>query len=165
MILLISASCLITWDNRCPPPHLLVENGVFPTFYPGWPQTAISASQIFRIAGVCHWLLAVIYLLFFFSLCFIRIYLLYGGSSLWQFQISLDLNYTLVRSPPLCLPLNPLPAPLKAITRSFFVLFHISIWSPSIIFPHLNLLHWPSFLPQEPPTLYLFYSSVFFINS
>jgi hypothetical protein len=46
-------------------------------------------------------------------------------------------------------PLNPLPAPLKAIARGFVVLFHTDIWSPSTIFPHLNLFHLPS-LPIVP---------------
>jgi hypothetical protein len=41
-------------------------------------------------------------------------------------------------------PTNLLPTPLKAIARGFFVLFHIDIWSPSTIFPHLHLLLSPS---------------------
>jgi hypothetical protein len=50
------------------------------------------------------------------------------------------------------LPPKPLYSPLKAITRSFIVLFHVSIWSPSTIFPHLHLFHSPSSLPQTPLT-------------
>jgi hypothetical protein len=30
-------------------------------------------------------------------------------------------------SPPLSLPLNPFPTPLKAVARGFFVLFHVGI--------------------------------------
>jgi hypothetical protein len=37
----------------------------------------------------------------------------------------------------------PFSSPLKVIARGFFVLFHISIWSPSTIHTHLNLLHSP----------------------
>jgi hypothetical protein len=70
-----------------------------------------------------------------------------GGDSLWEFQIGL--YCTFVRPPP-SFPLNTHPIPLKAITRDFFVLFHISIWSPSAICPHLNLLHSPYYLPQIP---------------
>jgi hypothetical protein len=58
------------------------------------------------------------------------------------------IHCTLVRSPH-CFP-HPLPASLKAIARIFIVLFHISIWNPLTIFPHLNLFHSPSFLPQVP---------------
>jgi hypothetical protein len=65
---------------------------------------------------------------------------LYKGYSLWQFRIGL--HCTLVRSPPPS-PSHPdlLFAPLHAITRGFTVLFCISIWSPSTIYPHLNPLH------------------------
>jgi hypothetical protein len=48
--------------------------------------------------------------------------------------------------------LNLLPTPLKAIARSFLVLFHISIWSPSIIYCHLSLLPSPS--PPSTSTPY-----------
>jgi hypothetical protein len=37
-------------------------------------------------------------------------------------------------------PSTLLLAPLKAISKGFFVLFHISIWSSSTIHPHLTLL-------------------------
>jgi hypothetical protein len=47
-------------------------------------------------------------------------------------------------SPPLSLYLILFPSTLKAIARGLFVLFHISIWSPSTIYPHLNLLHSPT---------------------
>jgi hypothetical protein len=57
---------------------------------------------------------------------------------------------TLVRSPPWSLPLNPLPDLHKAIPRGFFVLFHISIWSPLTVFPHLHLLCSHSPLLQVP---------------
>jgi hypothetical protein len=40
-------------------------------------------------------------------------------------------------------PQHP-PCPIKAIVRGFFGLFHIAIWSPSTIYPHLNLFHSPS---------------------
>jgi hypothetical protein len=43
------------------------------------------------------------------------------------------------------------PIPLKAIARGFFVLFHIGLWSPPIIYPHLNLLHSHFPIPQVPP--------------
>jgi hypothetical protein len=59
------------------------------------------------------------------------------GDLLWQFQIGL--YYTLVRSPFIISPPQPLWAPLKAIARGFFVLFHTSVWCPSTIHPHLNL--------------------------
>jgi hypothetical protein len=74
---------------------------------------------------------------------------LYRGDSLWQFQIGL--YCTLVRSPPPSLPLEPLPVSLKTIARGFFVLFHVSIWSPSTIYPHLNFLHSP-FHPHKYPS-------------
>jgi hypothetical protein len=61
---------------------------------------------------------------------FIRVYSLYRGVFIVTNRIGL--YYTLVRWLVRCLsPLNPLPAPLKAIVRGFFVLFHIGIWSPS----------------------------------
>jgi hypothetical protein len=47
---------------------------------------------------------------------------------------------------------QPPPIPLKAIARGFFVLSHICIWSPSTIYPHLNLLHSPFPLPLVHPT-------------
>jgi hypothetical protein len=62
--------------------------------------------------------------------------------SLWQFQI--DLYCTLVRSAPPSLLFDSLHAPLQAIARGFFVLFHIDIWSPSTIFPYLiSFVHPP----------------------
>jgi hypothetical protein len=78
---------------------------------------------------------------------FIRIYQLFRGDSLWQFQIGL--YYTLARSSPPFLPLNPIHTPLKATARGCFVLFHISIWSSSTIYLHLHL-HSPSPLPLTP---------------
>jgi hypothetical protein len=62
-------------------------------------------------------------------------------------------------APTICLPAPSLP-PLEAIARGFLVLFHLSIWSLSTIYYHLNLLPSPS-LPLVPPTLYLFHSTVF----
>jgi hypothetical protein len=53
---------------------------------------------------------------------------------------------------PHCLPLNSLPAPLKAIARSFLVLINIGIWTPSTIYCHLNLLPSPS--PYPPHCTY-----------
>jgi hypothetical protein len=53
-------------------------------------------------------------------------------------------------------PLSRLCNPLKAIARGFFVLFHVSIWSPSTIFPHLHLLHStpsPTSAPHTVPIL------------
>jgi hypothetical protein len=84
----------------------------------------------------------------------IRIYLLYRGDSLWQFQIGL--YCILVRSPPLSLFLDHFPTPFKVIAR---VLFHISILSLSTIFPHLNLLHLPSHSQKyhPPHTIYCTY--------
>jgi hypothetical protein len=76
--------------------------------------------------------------------------------------IQIGLYCMLVTSPPSSLPLDPLPAPLKAIARGFFVLFRISIWSPSTKFPHLNALHSPSH--KYPLILYLFYIMSFIIN-
>jgi hypothetical protein len=79
----------------------------------------------------------------------IRVYSLYMGDSLWQFQM--ELYYTLFSSPPPSLPFDPLPATLKAIARGLFILFHISIWNPSTIHPHLNLFHSPSPPTRTPP--------------
>jgi hypothetical protein len=87
---------------------------------------------------------------------YFRIYSLCGGgNSLWKFQIGL--YYILVRSPPPSLPLNPLSTQLKAITRDFFVLFHIGIWSPSTIYPHLN-----SFI-HPPPSHRSFKTGFYFV--
>jgi hypothetical protein len=61
--------------------------------------------------------------LFFPLICFIGIYSLYMKDLLWHFQIGL--YYTLVRSPPLSLPLNSFPTWLKTI-----ILFLISIHHP-----------------------------------
>jgi hypothetical protein len=61
--------------------------------------------------------------------------------------IWLEVYCTLIESSPLSLSLKTLPAPLKAIARIFLVLFHIGIWSPSTIYPHLNCLHSPFPLP------------------
>jgi hypothetical protein len=59
------------------------------------------------------------------------------GNSYWGFWIGLYCTlYTSTIS-----PLSPLPTPLNAIGKGFFVLFHISIWSPLTIFHNLNLLH------------------------
>jgi hypothetical protein len=77
-------------------------------------------------------------------------YICYRGRNSW-WQSWLDLYCTLVRSPPPSLPLNPVSIPLKAIARGFFVLFHISICSPSTIYPYLNLLHSSSLFPLVPP--------------
>jgi hypothetical protein len=80
----------------------------------------------------------------------------YFGDGVLQFW--LDLHYTLITSPPSSLPLNPLPAPLKAIARGFIQVFEVH--QPYT----LNLI---SFIPLSPPTsttpntLYLFYSTVF----
>jgi hypothetical protein len=49
---------------------------------------------------------------------------------------------------PLSPPLNPFPAPLKAIARASLILFHTGIRSPSTIYRHLNLLHSPSLPPH-----------------
>jgi hypothetical protein len=53
-----------------------------------------------------------------------KIYLLCKGGVIVTIPIRLILY---IRSPPSSLHLNPLPTPLKAITRGFFVLPHISI--------------------------------------
>jgi hypothetical protein len=56
---------------------------------------------------------------------FIRIYSLYIREG---FIVTIPIRLILyIRSPPSSLHLNPLPTPLKAITRGFFVLPHISI--------------------------------------
>jgi hypothetical protein len=83
------------------------------------------------------------------------------GGFIWQFW--LDLYCTLCTLPPLSLPLNLLPTPLKAIARGFVVLFHVGIWSPSTIYGHLNLLPSFSLLPlvSSTHTLCLFYSPDF----
>jgi hypothetical protein len=62
--------------------------------------------------------------------------------------------------PTFSLPLNP--APLKAVKRVFFVLFHINIWSPSTIYPPLNLLdsHFPSHLYPTPHIVFILQSSL-----
>jgi hypothetical protein len=73
---------------------------------------------------------------------------LYRGDSLWQFQIGL--YCTLVRSPLPSLPLDPFPSPLQTIARGFFVLFHMGMLNPSIMFLYLNLLRSPS--RKYPPT-------------
>jgi hypothetical protein len=67
----------------------------------------------------------------------------------------------LVRSPSLSLPIYSFPTPLKAIAKSFFVLFHVSIWSPPTIYLHLNLLHLPSPPQITPP--YCTYFTVLFL--
>jgi hypothetical protein len=61
---------------------------------------------------------------------------------------------------------QPLSTPLKAIARGFFVLFHIGIWSPSTIHPHLNLFHSPSSFLLVPTLTYCTYFTVlsFLIN-
>jgi hypothetical protein len=41
--------------------------------------------------------------------------------------ILIRLTLYIIYTPPLSLPLNPLPTPLKAIARGFLVLFHIAI--------------------------------------
>jgi hypothetical protein len=103
------------------------------------------------------------YCLYFCFYCkfFIRIYSLYRGGFILTILIGfiLYISYiTLIVCPP-----QPSPNPLKAITRGFFVLLHTGIWSPSVIYHHLNLLHSPPLSTNTPP-LYLFYSLVFFIN-
>jgi hypothetical protein len=72
----------------------------------------------------------------------IRIYSLYRERI--HSDISDYLYCTLFTLHPSSLPLNLLLTPLKAIARGFFVLFHIGIWSPSVIHCHLNLLPSPS---------------------
>jgi hypothetical protein len=47
-------------------------------------------------------------------------------------------------------PSNPLPSPLKAIARGYIVLFCVSLWSASTVFPHLNILDSPSPSYQYP---------------
>jgi hypothetical protein len=89
------------------------------------------------------------------STFFIRIYLLYGGgvhchNSKWTY-IVLWLYH-----------LHPLPAPCKAIARGLFVVFHVSICSPSTLFPPLNPLHSPPTNTSHTHTLHLFYSPVFY---
>jgi hypothetical protein len=64
---------------------------------------------------------------------------------------SFDLCHTLVTLSPSSLPLNPFSTPLKAIARSFLVLFHIDIWSPSTTHHRPNLLPSPFHLPLLPP--------------
>jgi hypothetical protein len=67
-------------------------------------------------------------------------YICYGGGFM-----TIPISLILVALPPYpTLPLHPLPVPLKAVARDFFVLFHIGIWSPSTIYHHHNLLHSPS---------------------
>jgi hypothetical protein len=97
---------------------------------------------------------------YYFTFCYAKF--IVQGDSLRQFQIGL--YCTLVRSPLPSLPLDSLPAPLKTIKRGFIVVFCTSIWSLSTIFPHLNLLHSPSLLPQVPPPTHtrdLFYGPFF----
>jgi hypothetical protein len=54
-------------------------------------------------------------------------------------------------------PPSTLNAPLKAIAKGFIILFHVFIWSPPIILPHLYLLYLPSPSHKYPPTLYNIY--------
>jgi hypothetical protein len=80
---------------------------------------------------------------------FIRMYSLYRGHSLWQFRIGL--YCTLVRWPPLSLALRCPSLPyFKQLQEVSLFCFIIVIWSPPTIFPHLNLIHSPSPLPQVP---------------
>jgi hypothetical protein len=73
------------------------------------------------------------------------------------------LSFTLVTlSPSSICPLNHLPTPLKAIARDFFVLFHIGIWSPPTIYPHLNLFPSPS-THLYLPTHYTYFTVLLFI--
>jgi hypothetical protein len=64
---------------------------------------------------------------------------------------------------PIMSPLNPFPTPLKAISRSFFVPFHRSIWSPSIIHHHLNLLCSSFLLLVVPPTHCTYFTVLSFV--
>jgi hypothetical protein len=68
------------------------------------------------------------------------------------FIVTITIRLVLVWSPPSSLPLKPLLTSLKAIARDFFVLFHISIWSPSAIYCHLHLLLSPFPLLLLSPT-------------
>jgi hypothetical protein len=73
---------------------------------------------------------------------------------LWQFWVGL--HCTLLRLPHHLPPSKTLPNPLKAIIRGFIIVFHICIWSPLTIFPHLHLLCSPSRkypLHTQPPIL------------
>jgi hypothetical protein len=79
---------------------------------------------------------------------FTRIYSLYRGGFIVTILIRLILYINLLP------PSVSLPAPIKAIMRSFLALFHIGIWNPSTIYCHLNLLHSPSLLLLIPPHTY-----------
>jgi hypothetical protein len=83
----------------------------------------------------------------FIFLCFTKFSLEYIHYTGWGVTIPIRLLLYISYIAPLSLPLNPLPVPLKTIARGFFVLFHIAIWNPSIIYLHLNLLHSPPPLP------------------
>jgi hypothetical protein len=74
-----------------------------------------------------------------------------GGNSYWQFQLCS--YFTLVTSLSTSLPLSPL---LQEIPSGFFVLFHVSIWSPSTIYPHLNFLYSLFSPPQSYFSLLIF---------
>jgi hypothetical protein len=50
-----------------------------------------------------------------------------------------------------------------SIPRGFLILFHIGIWSPSTIYPQLNLLHSPSSIPLIPPTVPILQSCLLFL--
>jgi hypothetical protein len=73
-----------------------------------------------------------------------------------------DLYCTLFTFPPSPLPLSPFPTLPKAIARGFLVLFHIGIWSPSTIYPHLNLLHSPFPSHLYAPILWSWFSLLIF---
>jgi hypothetical protein len=79
----------------------------------------------------------------------IRIYLLHSGDSFSQFQIVL--YCILATSPSLSFLLKHLPTQLETIITCFIVLFHISVYSTSTIFSHLNHLYSTSPFPQVPP--------------
>jgi hypothetical protein len=85
-------------------------------------------------------------------------YICYTGEFIVIFFIRFILYISYIT--PWSLPLNLLPASLRAIARGFFIVFHIGTSCPSIIYCHLNLLNLPSHPHLYPPTLYLFYSLV-----
>jgi hypothetical protein len=62
----------------------------------------------------------------------------------------------------LSLPQLP-PHTTKAVARDFFVLVSISIWNPSTIFPHLNLLHSPFPFHKYPPTHCTYFTVLSFV--
>jgi hypothetical protein len=105
------------------------------------------------ILSLSCWVLFMFYLgshLYYYFPFFIMIYSLYRRGFIVTIPIKLILYISYSASTiSLSIPSSP-PTTFKEIARGFFVLFHIGIWSPSIIFPHLNLFHSLSLLPLVP---------------